>query len=149
VSAEIRFYEPGDREQMLAMHKRRSEADGVRYLFADPDDPVQFGTLVAVDEEHVVASVGGRKTVEGIVLVDPEYGRGREGPRKRWDALREMLAQAAVVCYREGYREVHAALPPWQERGYGRRLVNDLGYHRDLRVWFYLDLNAVFSGRKP
>jgi hypothetical protein len=140
----IRPYRESDRPALLAMHQRQSVHDGLPYLLADPRDPQQFATVVAVEGGRVVASASGRKIAEGSTVLDPNYGgRGSEGPLRRWMLLSGLIRHSARVCFDAGYTELMAATSP-EWRGYGNRLVNDLGFTRDLRARFYLDLARVF-----
>jgi hypothetical protein len=136
----IRPYRPSDRPALVAIHERQAVHDGLPYLLADPEDPQQFATVVAVEGGRLVAAASGRKIAEGSTVLDPNYGgRGSDGPMRRWMLLSGLIRESARVAYKAGYTELLAATAPtW--RGYGNRLVNELGFTRDLRARFYLDL---------
>lgn len=136
----IRPYRPSDRPALLAMHQRQQIHDGLPYILADPSDPQQFATMVAVENGKVVAAASGRKIAEGSCVLDPAWGGAdSSGPARRWTLLSRLIRESARVCYEAGYTELMAAvMPNW--RGYGNRLVSELGFTRDLRARFYLDL---------
>lgn len=141
----IRPFRPSDRAALMAIHQRQAIHDGLPYLFVDPCDPQQFATVVAVEDGHIVAAASGRKIAEGSTLLDPSFGgRGSDGPVRRWTLLRDLIRHSARVAYEKGYTELMAATAPnW--RGYGNRLVGELGFTRDLRSRYYMDLHARFG----
>jgi len=128
------------------MHRRQCRHDGLAYLLPNPEDPLQFATLVAEDEGELVGMASGRRIIEGQTVIDPAYGGiGTSGPVVRWMLLSRLARGLARVCYDAGYRELLAATAPtW--RGYTRRLVSELGFTNDLRNRLYLDLEAKFGG---
>lgn len=141
----IRPYRPSDRPQLLAIHQRQAVHDGLPYLLNDPSDPQQFATVVALEDGRIVAAASGRKICEGSTVLDPAFGgRGSDGPIRRWTLLSKLIRHSAQLAYEAGYTELMAATAP-EWRGYGNRLVSELGFTRDLRARFYLDLNARFG----
>ena len=142
----IRPYRPSDFPELVGMHRRQCLHDGLGYLLPNPEDPLQFATLVAEEEGELVGMASGRRIIEGQTVIDPAYGGiGTSGPVVRWMLLSQLARALARVSYDAGYRELLAATAPtW--RGYGNRLVKELGFTRDLRARFYLDLNLKFGG---
>lgn len=141
----IRPYRSTDRGALIAIHRRQSDHDGMPYILADPRDPQQFATVVAVDDGRIIAAASGRRICEGSTVLDPFYGgRGSEGPVKRWTVLAELIRHSARIAYEAGYTELMAAtMPGWT--GYTRRLERELGFVRDERTRLYLDLAERFS----
>ncbi len=138
----IRPYRPADRSQLIAIHQRQSIHDALPYLLNDPADPQQFATIVAIEGGRIVGAASSRKLAEGRTFVDPLYGgHTSSGPVARWELLSKLIKAGAKVCYDAGYTELLAAtVPEW--KGYGKRLVRELGFVHDLRSHFYKDLNS-------
>lgn len=144
----IRPYRASDRLALLAIHQRQAVHDGLPYILADPRDPQQFATVVAVEDGRVVASASGRRLCEGSTVLDPAWGgSGRRGPVKRWTLLSQLIRESARIAYSNGYTELMAAVAPHQ-RGYTERLVRELGFTRDERSRLYLDLNLKYAAAK-
>ncbi len=144
----IRPYRPSDRPQLLAIHQRQSEHDGLPYLLNSPDDPRQFATVVAVEAGRIVASASARRVAEGSTVLDPLYGgRGRSGPVARWTLLSKMIRESARIAYDSGYTELFAATAP-EWRGYGKRLVQEVGFVHDLRNHYFLDLAERYGQKE-
>jgi len=148
MSMTIRPYRRSDRAALLAIHERQAAHEGIPLLFNDPDDPQQFSTIVAVEDNWIVGAATARRLAEGATILNPAFGgRGSDGPVRRWMLLSELIRHGARVAWENGYTELMAATPPGS-RGYTARLVRELGFTLDGRNRLYLDLDQKYGREK-
>lgn len=133
---EVRRYRPEDRALVSSVRNRARFWP--KFTNADPDDPLNEPTIIAVDAEGRALAVGvGRKTVEAFVMVDDAAGT----PQSRWQAIQDLIEFGGRDLYERGYRELH--MPTSIER-FARRLMTVPGVNLDTRAHLVVDLNARF-----
>lgn len=88
--------------------------------------PGEFARVaVVVDEDGApVLTVAARKTVEGFLMRDPNWGT----PRRRLMSLQMAHEDMRRWLREHGYPSAEVALPPEVERAFGRRLEGIFGW---------------------
>lgn len=131
----IRRYTPADRESVLRLRGRHDES----LWFADPDDPIHFVTFLLEVDGKPVASITGRATIEGFLMIDRSFGT----PAARLDAIHALVDVGAAHAASLGVREIHMATDPkW--RGWIRKLLRLRGAFNDNR--HHVILSTVARG---
>lgn len=135
----VRPYDPAvDREKVLALRR----AHGERFVFADPDDPLNsIYVLLEGDDGELLAAGVGRVTAEMILLVNHERGT----PSERWDWTRMMTEETVREGYNRGLGEMHCWVRP-ELRSFARRVGTIPGVETEARHSFTMDLKKRYLG---
>lgn len=133
----MRFVRPSDEAPLRELHERCARGGAA---FADPNDGIHRVYIVAEDSAGRILGAGvGRSTLEVGLLLDREAG----SPADRWDVVRTLLQNGALVAAGMGFRELH--LFPDDPR-YARRLLTLHGVNADTRIHQFLDLTLYGGG---
>lgn len=133
----VRFVHPSDEEALRQLHERHGRNGAA---FADPNDGIHRIYIVAEDGAGRILGAGvGRSTLEVALSLDREAG----SPADRWDVVKTLLQNGALVAAGMGFRELH--LFPDHPR-YARRLLTLHGVNEDTRIHQFLDLTLYGGG---
>jgi hypothetical protein len=130
----IRPYAPSDRPALLALHA----AHGADHWFADPDLQPQVDALVVEADNHLVASLTGRATVEAFLMIDPKHGT----PRERWDIVADLVEQGGALARQYGFFETHLFT---NDPRFARRLAGLPAVYPDGRLHLWMNLCQRFG----
>lgn len=129
----IRPYRTSDREEVVALQQKHPDL-----FFADPEDPVNASTLVAVKDGRVVGVLTGRRVVESFLVVDPDMD-----PLPRWRMMRALFREGFAVARDLGFREALSSVPPRLSK-YADLLGKLEGFQEDTRRRFAVRLSDSY-----
>jgi len=132
---QVRLYCPDDRALVSSVRDRARFWP--KFTNADPENPLNEPTFIALEDGRALAVGVCRKTIEAFVMVDEAAGT----PRSRWEAIRDLIEYGGRDLYERGYRELH--MPTSIER-FARRLQTVPNACLDTRTHLVVDLNARF-----
>jgi hypothetical protein len=102
---------------------------GFEYEFPDPGSPEFLANLVLVDADNIPRqAILMRMTAEMFLLQD----KGWETPGMRLEAFSHLHEASRQVAAAAGVSDVHAWLPPEIENTFGRRLMSEFGWKKQL-----------------
>lgn len=121
----VRNVIPGDLPKLKALFLRQ----GFDYQFPDLSSDQFLVKQVVVDEDdNPVNAICARQTVELFMLADPEW----RTPRWRMEALKLIHATMRTALAGIGVEDAHVWLPPQVCKSFGRRLVRDFGWVKNI-----------------
>lgn len=128
---EIRPYRPEDRAAWAAARDQQPEG---RFV-PDPEDKLNFNTLVATKDGRPFAFGYARGTAELFSTIDPREAT----PAEIWKGMTELIAGARAVAQKYGIREMHIfGLPEYQRAV--KRYLSLPGIHFDDRIHLFVDV---------